>query len=207
MVMGMVFICCVLASMDMAMICGCISWSFFILNRLFSTLAWRNSLLKSLWICWFLAILIGSVIRLLTMVLTVIMIRPAIISVRTGYCPSKAMYLNTKSRAWPIWALNIMTTIMMTRTSIMPIIVLDDIGGAWFWTCCMLCGLPGLGTRSLSVSEESAHHRVHLHHLLATHGLVEVDDDSHAQQHSRTARVTRGSDHVGSCGQGTDHRS
>ena len=39
MVMGMVFICWVLASMDMAMIWGCISWSFFILNRLFSILA------------------------------------------------------------------------------------------------------------------------------------------------------------------------
>ena len=38
-----------------------------------------------------------------------------------------------------------MTTIMMIRTRNMPIIVLLDIGGAWFWTCCMLSGLPGLG--------------------------------------------------------------
>ena len=82
--------------------------------------------------------MIGSVIRLLTMVLTVIMMRPAITSVRTGYLPSNAMTLNTTSRACPIWALNIMTTIMIIRTIIMPIIVLDDIGGACCWTCCML---------------------------------------------------------------------
>ena len=52
-------------------------------------------MLKSLWICWFLAISMGSDIRLLTTVLIVIMIRPATISVTTGYWPSKAMYLNT----------------------------------------------------------------------------------------------------------------
>ena len=131
--------------MDIAMIWGCISWSFFILNRLFSSLAWRNSLLKSLWICWFLAIWMGSDSTLLMMVLTVIMIRPAMIRVRTGYCPSNAMYLNTTSRAPPICDLNCMTTIMTMSTANMPIIVLVFMGGACCCTCCMLSGLPGFG--------------------------------------------------------------
>ena len=52
-------------------------------------------MLKSLWICWFLAISMGSDIRLLTMVLMVIMTSPAMIRVSTGYCPSKAMYWKT----------------------------------------------------------------------------------------------------------------
>ncbi len=87
----------------------------------------------------------GSDIRLLTTVLTVIMIRPAIIRVRTGYCPSNAMYLNTTSRAAPIGALNCMTIIMIIMTASMPNMVLLDIGGACCCISCIFCELPGLG--------------------------------------------------------------
>ena len=45
----------------------------------------------------------------------------------------------------------------------------------------MLSGLPGFGIRSLS-AEESPHHGVHLHHLLAADGLVQMDQDTDGKQ-------------------------
>ncbi len=93
-VTGMIFIWSWLELMEAAIILGCCSVSFLSLKRLFSILAFRISRLNSFCTCWVFAIFRGSVMIDLTTLLRVVIIRPAIISVVTGYLPPKSMYWN-----------------------------------------------------------------------------------------------------------------
>ena len=50
---------------------------------------------------------------------------------------------------------------------------------------------------SVLASEEASQHWMHLHHLLATYRFVELDHDTHRQQHTGTAGITHRPDEVG----------